>query len=178
VKNNLNNAETNYISRPDAARKFKVSSTKLRRLEKSNALRRYRADDVGFPTKGLPGLKWVYLVADLHEMFPERSHNVAQRHRQTVVFNLLAHGINVIDIVRKTKLPVKEIQALRDIYVRERHGLFLPGDVVMRLRDLGFDVHDAETLIALICHMADVIVRGPAALRPVRTTIERAKSES
>ena len=126
-----------YLSRREAAAKYNVSIAKLRRLEETGKLRRIDATDVERNTKGLgAAAKWVYDEDQLMTLVgASPSNHIVPRNRETQVLDMLVEGKNVIEIARQTKLPVREVQQLRDIYERETQGMFLPGPVVAAIRD-------------------------------------------
>lgn len=131
-----------YLSRREAAQKYDVSIAKLRRLEETGKLLRIDASDVERNKKGLgAAAKWVYDEDQLEALVVEASppKQFVPRNRETQVLDMLVENKNVIEIARQTKLPVKEVQRLRDIYERETQGMFLPGPVVETLHGaIGF----------------------------------------
>ena len=115
-----------YLSRCNAAQKYNVSIAKLRRLEEKGLLLRIDANDVEQNPKGFgAAAKWVYDEDQLRKLVETSpSNHIVRRNRVTEVLKMLLEDQNVIEIARQTKLPVKEVQQIRDIYERETQGMF------------------------------------------------------
>lgn len=124
-----------YLSRREAAQKYNVSIARLRRCEESGKLHRIDAQLVD-QNKSDTGaaVQWVYdedEVRALAETSPSK--HIVPRNKDAKVFELFDAGKNVVEVVRYTKLPVKEVQKLREIYDRETGSLSLPGSIVAEL---------------------------------------------
>jgi len=139
-----------YVSRREAAQKYKVSIAKLRRWEEKGALRRIDAKRAEPNTKRAgTAVQWVYDEEQLRalvEALPSK--HIVPRNRETEVFELLNRGRNVIEIACQTKLPVKEVQRLRDTYLYETKGLYLPPHIVARMAEMRVDIPTAEAVAA------------------------------
>jgi hypothetical protein len=126
-----------YLSRRDAAQKYDVSIGKLRRWEEKGSLHRidaYLVDQNKNHTGSV--VQWVYdeeEVRALAENSPSK-HVVARNH-DAKVFELFDAGKNVVEVVRHTKLPVKEVQKLREIYDKETGSLSIHGSIVAEMED-------------------------------------------
>ena len=131
-----------HLSRREAAQKYNVSIAKLRRLEENGKLLRIDSSDIERNKKGLGATaKWVYDEEQLGMLVGEASSSkhIVPRNRETQVLDMLVEHKNVIEIARQTKVPLRDVQELRDIYARETQGMFLPGPVVETLRSaIGF----------------------------------------
>ncbi|MBK9263134.1 MAG: hypothetical protein IPM54_25435 [Polyangiaceae bacterium] len=138
-----------YLTRREAAQKYKVSIAKLRRWEAKGSLRRIDAYRVDHKTnKAGPAIQWVYDEAEIEKLVQtsppslERPRNVTE----AKVFDLFARGKNLVDVVRQTKLPLKSVRMLRDAYVQETGGMFVPEYVLRAIRKLGIQVESPEEI--------------------------------
>lgn len=119
-----------YISRTNAVKKYRISYDRLRQLEREGKLQKFAAKDVGYqedkPSRG--GVtKWVYKTEDVARATRTNGDMVrfARSYRkEAAVFDLLADGRDLIEIVRRTRFDLSEVTRLRNIYVREK-GLFV-----------------------------------------------------
>ncbi|HRI68377.1 MAG TPA: hypothetical protein PK156_29315 [Polyangium sp.] len=76
-----------------------------------------------------------------------------RRNLDAVVFDLLADGVDVPTIVRQTRLDLATVLRLRDVYVREKDAIIMPGEQVRAAREYGFNLKPnnvAETLKRLL----------------------------
>jgi hypothetical protein len=148
-----------YISRTDAERKYRISSTRMRQLERKGKLVPLDASTVAYkpPAKARGGsaVKVVYEEAQVAALFGTKGADTRFARRQrfdAVVFDLLADGVDVPDIVRRTRLDLATVLRLRDFYVREKDGIVVPGAEVRAMRENGFDLRPdnmAEVMQAL-----------------------------
>jgi hypothetical protein len=131
-----------YLSRSEAVKKYNVSMAKLRGWEKKGKLHRvdtYRTDRES-NRAGAP-VQWVYDEEELEALTKMSALKPSvPRNLERKIFTLLVKGLNVIDIVHQTKLPVHEVQRIRDIYANETGGMFLSGNIIKEVRHLGFMV--------------------------------------
>jgi hypothetical protein len=148
-----------FISRREAEQKYKISYTRLRQLEKKGKLTPIDASTVRYELRNKHGgntVKVVYDEAQLVALKGKTSFDArfarGQR-RDALVFDMLAEGVDVPDIVRRTRLDVPVVLRLRDTYVREKEGFVVPGEARRIARKHGFEIgpHNiVEVLIRLL----------------------------
>ena len=134
-----------FISRADAERKFKISADRLRQLQKMGKLKAFDAKAVRYeqPKKGRhsgPAVKVVYDEAHVAALVGKTGSDmrfVRRQRRDAVVFDMLTEGIDVPDIVMRTRLDLQVVMQLRDDYVREKDGFVVPGKVRRLARENG-----------------------------------------
>lgn|GEM_PF-4728784 len=168
-----------HITRAEAEQKYGVSSTKLYKLVRQGLLRRHDAEAMGFETnRAGPRIRWVYAEEDIVAL-AKRSPSRALVHRnpEKIVFDLFEQGNNVVEVVRCTKLGVKEVQELRSVYVKEKNLLVMTGDHVSKLEKMGFPVQSPEAFVAAIERLVAQMRGEPGKKRPVRFTTEGSSSE-
>lgn len=150
-----------YISRSEAAKRLKVSDTRLRQLEKQGKLVRVAANGVNFRGKsGVRGgreTKWVYEEAQVAALVGKTGADArfARAHRtDAMVFDMLAGGANIIEIVRRLRLDLSQVERLRDIYVKEAGGFVVTARDVQAARELGFDL-TAKTFTTILTRLLE-----------------------
>lgn len=137
-----------FISRKEAERKFKISAERLRQLEQKGKLKRHDPSRVGYeqPKNGRkagPKVQVVYdeaQVAALVRKAGADTRFVRRQKRDARVFDMLAEGIDVPDIVMRTRLDLAVVKQLRNEYVREKDGFVVPGEVRRLAREHGIDI--------------------------------------
>jgi hypothetical protein len=145
-----------YISRTDAERKYRISSTRMRQLERKGKLVPLDASAVAYkpPAKARGGsaVKVVYEEAQVAALFGTKGANTRFGRRQrvdAVVFDLFAEGVDVPDVVRRTRLDLATVLRLRDVYVREKNALIIPGDQIREAREYGLDPRPGNIAVFL-----------------------------
>jgi hypothetical protein len=134
-----------YISRSEAERKYRISTPRLRQLEKKGKLVAIDASTVPYnppqKTRGGSAVKVVYEEAQVAHFGKKRANKrfAPRVCIAPLVFDMLAAGSDVTDIVIQLRVDLDTVQRLRDTYVREKGGIWIPGTLVQALRDLGFD---------------------------------------
>ncbi len=150
-----------FISRADAEQKFKISADRLRQLEKRGKLKAFDAATVGYeqPKKGRqsgPAVKVVYDEAHVAALVGKTGSDVRfarRQRRDAVVFDMIKAGIDVPDIVMRTRLDLGVVKQLRDEYIREKDGFVVPGEARRLAREHGIDLgpHNiVEVLVRLL----------------------------
>lgn len=140
-----------YISRTEAERKYRISATRMRQLEKKGKLVPIDASTVAYKApenaRGGSAVKVVYEEAQVAALFGTKGaakRFSRRKHVDAVVFDLLAAGVDVPDIVRQLRLDLATVLRLRDVYVREKDGIVIPGVQVRAARELGFDPRNKD----------------------------------
>ena len=168
-----------HITRAEAEQKYGVSSTKLYKLVRQGLLRRYDAEAMGFETnRAGPRIRWVYVEEDIVALAkrpPSRA--FVHRNPEKIVFDLFEQGNNVVEVVRCTKLGVKEVQELRNVYIKEKNLLVMTGDHLSKLEKMGFPIQSAEAFVAAIERLVAQMRGEPGKKRPVRFITEGSSSE-
>jgi hypothetical protein len=85
-------------------------------------------------------VKVVYEEAQVAALFGTKGADTRFGRRQrvdAVVFDLLAEGVDVPDIVRRTRLDLDTVVGLRAFYVREKDALIIPGAQIREARKHG-----------------------------------------
>lgn len=156
-----------YLSRRDAAQKYNVSIAKLQRWEEKGSLHRIDAYLVDQNRRDAgSSVQWVYdedEVRALAETSPSK--HIVTRNLDAKVFELFDAGKNVVEVVRQTKLPVKEVQKLREIYDRETGSLSLPGPVVAEMEAHRFSRKCPEQWPKVVGRLVDRYYATEARLR-------------
>ncbi len=119
-----------FISRKQAERKYKISNTRLRQLEREGKLKALDASMVGYeqPKKrrrGGPPVRVVYDEAYIaaHVGKPGADVRFVRKQRRDArVFDVLEQGIDVPTIVMKLRFELAIVKRLRDEYVEEKKG--------------------------------------------------------
>jgi hypothetical protein len=111
-------------------------------LERKRVLIAYAPDEVGYshPTNRRgPRAKWVYdegQIAALAENVIRASSVVKRRRIEAQAFALLAAGKTLVDLVQELEIDVPTAKQIRDFYMHEKGGVFIPAGVVQELLDM------------------------------------------
>jgi hypothetical protein len=134
-----------YISRDDAAMKFRVSYKTLLRWEKAGDLKPYDPDVVGYPRRTNPaGGRRIALVYDedqvaaLAAKVVRDEHEVRYNRIEAQAFAMLRKGSTVVDLVDVLKINRKTARSIREFYVEETEGVWVSADKARKIRALGF----------------------------------------
>ncbi|MBK9260225.1 MAG: hypothetical protein IPM54_10360 [Polyangiaceae bacterium] len=123
-----------FITRTAAAKKYRVTYDHLRQLERDGKLRKFAAKDVDYthdkPCPRGGQIKWVYNEDDVAKHAGKKADVRFARMSRTaaLVFDLLAEGKDLVEIVRRTRLDISEANRIRNIYLREKDGFVVPGE--------------------------------------------------
>lgn len=146
-----------FISRRDAEKKYAISYTRLQQLEKEGKLIPIDVNTVRdryqSTTKNLKVVYEEVQVAALKRKLDVDVSFVRGKRRDAHVFDLLSKGIDVTDIVRRTRLELATVKRLRDEYIREKDGFVVPGEARRIAREHGIDLgpHNiVEVLVRLL----------------------------
>jgi len=149
-----------FITRREATKKYRVTYERLVQLEREGKLRKIAAKDAGFakdkPHQRGGQIKWVYNeeeVVKATRKKPDARFARALR-VDALVFDMLAEGCDLIEIVRLTRIDHSEATRLRDIYLREKDGFVVPGEARRVAKDYGFDLKP-NTLVPLLVRLLD-----------------------
>lgn len=141
---------TTYLSSRDAKLKYGVSVAKLVR---HGRIRRIRVGSVPYKSgRAGPPVRWVYDENEIQAYAgtAPKTSQVVSRKQERKALELFAKGENVIEVVFQTKLPLHQVQRLRDAYNQETGGLYLPPHVVARIVALRIAVPTAESVADII----------------------------
>jgi hypothetical protein len=147
-----------FISRSEAEKKFKISIPRLRQLERQGKIKAIDASTVEYEQrkKGRnagPTVKVVYdeaQIAALKAKTKSEPRFARPQRRDALVFDMLAEGIDVPDIVRKLRLDLALVLRLRDTYAKEKDGIVVPGKARRLARENGFDLRPDNIVDILI----------------------------
>jgi hypothetical protein len=146
-----------FISRRDAEKKYAISYTRLQQLENEGKLIPIDVNTVRdkyqSATKNLKVVYEEVQVAALKRKLDVDVSFVRGKRRDAHVFDLLSKGIDVTDIVRRTRLELATVKHLRDEYVREKDGFVVPGEARRLAREHGIDLRPdniVEILVRLL----------------------------
>lgn len=151
-----------YLSRGEVERKYKISITRQRQLEKKGKLTPLDPSKVGYEQRdrapGGPTVKVVYDEAQVAALKAKTSSDVRfarQQRRDAVVFDMIKEGVDVPDIVMRTRLDLAVVKRLWDEYIRAKDGFVVPGEVRRIAREHGIDLRPdniADIFISLLAY--------------------------
>lgn len=146
-----------FISRRDATKKYAISYTRLLQLEREGKLTPIDVTTVRHVYQStIRNLKIVYeevQLAALKRKLDVDMVFVRKKRRDARVFDMLTKGIDVPDIVMRTRLDLATVKRLRDEYVREKDGFVVPGEARRIAREHGIDLgpdNYVEVLVRLL----------------------------
>lgn len=148
-----------FISRPDAAEKYRIGRQTIIDWHRKGLLTAYIAEAVGYSqatNRPGPRVKYVYdesQIEILAEKVIRDAKTVKHGRLEAEVFDLLDHGIDLIKIVKQLKLLPTTAEQLRAFYMREKGGVFIPAHVVQELLEMNLRLtaeNAADILMALI----------------------------
>lgn len=166
-----------YVSRAEAERKYKISITRQRALEKQGKLTPIDPAKVGYPqpnlVRGGAAIRVVYEEAQVAALKAKTSADARfarQRRRDALVFDMLAEGVSVTDIVRRLRLDLSTVKRLRDEYVKECDGFVVSGEVRRLAREHGFEI-GPHNIVAVFVRLLEY-GRG---IKPSKNRLSRVK---
>jgi hypothetical protein len=133
---------------------FKISTWTIRKLEQGG-LRRYNASRVGYKAKiAGPPVQHVYELDQLRKLINKGDDaSFAAKNREAEALELLFQGKNAAEIARRTKLRLKDVQALRDAYAAETKGVFLQAFIIEELEKLGCPAKTPEDVVIAFANL-------------------------
>lgn len=144
-------------------------------MERKRVLIAYDPDAVGYshPTNRRgPPAKYVYdegQVAALAENVVRAASAVKRSRIEGQAFDLLAEGKNLTHLVRELAIDAPTARQIRDLYMRENGGVFIPGDVVQALREINIHLtpeNAVDVFMALITRLRVAESRRGTADKP------------
>lgn len=144
----------------------------MRQLEKKGKLTPIDVSTVDYKSpekaRGGPAVKVVYEESQVAGLFGTEGAKKKlgrRQHLDAEVFDMLAAGIDVPDIVRKLRLDLATVLRLRDLYVREKDAIIVPGEQVRAAREHGFNLKPDN--------IGDILKRLLDSTRGIKTSKER-----
>lgn len=148
-----------YISRSEAERKYNISYTRLTQLEKKGKLRPIKVSRIPpeYQAKYIKtNVKVVYAEEQLASLRGKTGSDVRfsqEKRRDALVFDLLSQGADVPTIVMRTRLTLENVKRLRDEFIRETGGCWIPGEARRIALEHGIDLgpdNYVEVLVRLL----------------------------
>jgi hypothetical protein len=88
-------------------------------------------------------------------------------------YRLFRDGCALDDIALRTQLDPEEVDELHQLYVRQTNQLTIPGDLVLALETLRFDVRkDPAAFVETVWRMVRIIRKEPGAAARVDVIVE------
>ena len=86
---------------------------------------------------------------------------------------MFREGCPLDDVALRTQLDPEEVDELHQLYVRQTNQLSIPGDLVLALETLRFDVRNNPAgFVETVWRMVRIIRNEPGAVTPVDVTVE------
>lgn len=171
------------ISADQAAKILKCSRATFRRKEKKAGLQRIPARwEEKKETLGRP-VTWLYDDAEIrayakqHRAESRKTRNrktqTLKQSRRLEAYRLFRDGCALPDVALRTLLDPEEVEELHQLYVRQTNQLTIPGDLVLELENMRFDVRkNPAGFVQTVWRMVRIIRKEPGATARVDVTVE------
>ena len=170
------------ISADQAAKILECSRTTFWREEQKAGFQRIPAPWDEQKTLGRP-VTWLYDDDDIRAYAKQRraeSRKTRNRKTQTSkqgrrleAYRLFREGCALDDVALRTQLDPEEVDELHQLYVRQTNQLTIPGDLVLALETLRFDVRtDPAAFVETVWRMVRIIRKEPGAAARVDVTVD------
>jgi len=172
------------ISADQAAKILECSRTTFWREERKAGFQRIPAPwDEKKETLGRPVI-WLYDDAEIRAYAKQRraaSRKTRDRKTQTSkqgrrleAYRLFRDGCALDDVALRTQLDPEEVDELHQLYVRQTNQLTIPGDLVVELEKLRFDVRrNPAAFVETVWRMVRIIRKEPGAVARVDVTVDK-----
>ena len=170
------------ISADQAAKILECSRTTFWREERKAGFQRIPAPWDEQKTLGRP-VTWLYDDAEIRAYAKQRrAESRKTRHRKTQTskqgrrleaYRLFREGCPLDDIALRTQLDPEEVDELHQLYIRQTNQITIPGDLVIALESLRFDVRgNPAAFVETVWRMVRIIRKEPGAVTPVDVTVD------
>jgi len=135
-----------FISRSEAERKYNISYTRLTQLQKKGKLTPINVSTIPAEYQAKykkTNVRVVYAEEQLAALRGKTGSDARfgrEKRRDALVFDMIKDGIDVPDIVMRTRLNLEVVKRLRDEYLKEKGGFVVPGEVRRLAREQGFEI--------------------------------------
>lgn len=170
------------ISADQAAKILECSRTTFWREEKRAGFQRISAPwDEKKETLGRP-VTWLYDDAEIRAYAKQRRDQsrktqlgktqTSKQSRRLEAYRLFRDGCALDDVALRTQLDPEEVDELHQLYIRQTNQLTIPGDLVLALENLRFDVRkNPAGFVETVWRMVRIIRKEPGAATPVNVTV-------
>ena len=177
------------ISADQAAKILGCSRTTFWREEQRAGFQRISAPwDEKKETLGRP-VMWLYDDAEIRAHAKQRraesrkaqlrKTQTSQKGRRLEAYRLFRDGCPLDDVALRTQLDPEEVDELHQLYVRQTNQLTIPGDLVLALETLRFDVRkNPAGFVETVWRMVRIIRKEPGAATPVDVTVDEIETGS
>ncbi len=171
------------ISADQAAKILDCSRTTFWRVERKAGFQRIPASwDEKKETLGRP-ITWLYDDAEIRAHAQQRraeSRKTRRRKTQTSkqsrrleAYRLFREGCPLDEVALRTQLDPEEVDELHQLYVRQTNQLTIPGELVLELESMRFDVRkNPKRFVETVRRMVRIIRKEPGAMARVDVTVE------
>jgi len=171
------------ISADQAAKILECSRTTFWREERKAGFQRISAPwDEKKETLGRP-ITWLYDDAEIRAYAKQRraksrkpqirKTQSSQKDRRLEAYRLFREGCPLDDVALRTQLDPEEVDELHQLYIRQTNQLTIPGDLVLALENLRFEIRkNPAAFVDTVWRMVRIIRKEPGAEFPVNVTVD------
>ena len=171
------------ISADQAAKILKCSRTTFWREERKAGFQRISAPwDEKKETLGRP-VTWLYDNAEIRAYAKQRraqsrktrdrKTQTSQKMRRLEAYRLFRDGCPLDEVALRTQLDPEEVDELHQLYIRQTNQITIPGDLILALENLRFDVRkDPAAFVETVWRMVRIIRKEPGAAARVDVIVE------
>lgn len=148
-----------FMSRTEAEKKYDISYTRLIQLQKKGKLTPINVSTIPaeYQAKYIKtNVKVVYAEEQLATLRGKAGSDARfgrEKRRDALVFDMIKQGIDVPDIVMRTRLNLEAVKRLQNEYIRAKDAFVVPGEARRIAREHGIELgpdNYVEVLVRLL----------------------------